>query len=46
MAKALNGLSEKAAAIRILELAEDISNEHTNIITQYKEEIMKDIITQ
>jgi len=46
LAKALNGLSEKAAAIRILELAEDISNEHTNIITQYKEEIMKDIITQ
>merc|ERR1712223_19652 len=45
LAKALNGLSEKAAAIRILELAEDISNEHTNIITQYKEEIMKDMIS-
>jgi len=43
LAKALNGLSEKAAAIRILELAENISNEHTNIITQYKEDIMKDM---
>ena len=43
LAKSLNGLNEKAAAIRILELAETISNEHTNIIVQYKEEIMKNI---
>ena len=43
LAKALNGLQEKAAAIKILELAETISNEHTNIIIQYKEEIMREI---
>ena len=43
LAKALNGLHEKVAAIRILELAENISNEHTHIITQYKEEIMKEV---
>ena len=42
LAKALDGLKEKKAAIQILELAENISNEHTNIIKQYKEEIMKE----
>ena len=44
LAKALNGLGEKKAAIQVLELAEKVSNEHTNIIIQYKNEIVKETI--
>ena len=43
LAKALNGLGEKKAAIEILELAEKVSNEHTHIITQYKDEIRQEM---